>query len=464
MKIHFVGICGIGMSGLAQAFHSLGHEVSGSDREISPDGVNAGLISFFVKTGIRIFPQDGSFAERFRPDMIVYSTAIENDNPDFRASEGTMKIHRSEALRMLLEAHPDKLSIAVTGTSGKTTVSAWTADALCALGLDPAALIGGKAVKFACGGAPGNFRSGAGRFIVVEADESDKSILNYAPDFAVILNTGPDHYPVEEQNKVFAKFAESARKAVVCAAELLPRVASAVKRPVFSFGEGSSSASEKQFSLLDYSSPLSSGGRAFAKIATKDKIFDVQLPVPGHHNAINASTVMATLRAIGATGDHVRAIGAFSGVERRFRICGRTAAGALVIDDYAHNPDKIASCIRTAKELAAGRTFFVFQPHGYGPLGFMQDKLRDAVRDNLSGEDRFILLPVFYAGGTTSFKPRSEDVAANFANAGIRNCEFRSSRDDAEELLSSTRDGDVIVVAGARDESLSQWARRLAGA
>ncbi len=452
------------MSGIAQMFRHLRHEVAGSDREIAADGVNATLLSYLRKTGIKIFPQDASFIKDFRPDIVVYSSAIEKDNPDFKAAMNIKMIHRSEALRMLIENSPEMLSVAVTGTSGKTTVSAWIADTLDFLNYDPTALIGGKSAKFAKNAAPGNFRPGHGRFLIIEADESDKSILNYSPDYAVILNTGPDHYPVEEQNEVFAKFAKSAKKGVVCSEELLPMISKNTDMPIRYFGtrKNTKIKSADSVILLDYITAKKNKSRIAKAIVDANGVkLTVKLPLPGKHNALNACAVMATLSAIGINAEYKNAIESFSGIERRFNILGKTSAGAIVIDDYAHNPDKIKSSISTAKELSNGRLFFVFQPHGYGPLGFMQDKLGEAVKESLDKNDIFIFLPVFYAGGTSSFKPSSEEVVANFANSGIQNCEFRKSREELEELLKSAGDGDIIVVAGARDESLSLWAKKI---
>lgn len=467
MKIYFVGICGIGMSALAQAFAYLGHEIAGSDREISPDGVNAKLIYFLKKKSIKIFPQDGSFIKSFVPDMIVYSSAIENDNKDFVVSSEIKKIHRSEALKLFLNQNKDKISIAVTGTSGKTTVSAWMAESLFELGLDPCAIIGGRLAKFAKEGEmPGNFIPGRGRYIVFEADESDKSILNYSCDYAVILNTGTDHYPVEEQNTVFAKFSASAKQAVICNESLKDIISpSLLSQRIYTFGRGEKgTAVSKHIKLENYvSAQNSSDNRAHAKIKedSRGKIFDLRMPCLGEHNALNAASIIATLRAIGVEGEIFRAVSAFGGVQRRFNICGKNIKGCTIIDDYAHNPDKIENCIKTAKESCSGRLFFVFQPHGYRPFAFMLEELAERLKNCLGKNDIFILLPVFYAGGNTSFKPSSEEAAAIFAKNAI-NCRYFPDRDDVKTfLLENSEDKDICVIAGARDDTLSDWANSL---
>ena len=449
------------MSGLAQAFASIGWEVAGSDREISENGVNSALISQLKKGKIQIFPQNGSFIKYFIPDILVYSTAIEQDNPDLNVAEGIRKIHRSEALNIFSQNLFGKISIAVTGTSGKTTVSAWIAETLLRLKLSPTAIIGGNVVKFADNKSPGNFLSGNGKYFVFEADESDKSLINYFCDYAVILNTGPDHYSIDEQNEIFAKFASSAKKAVICNYSLKSKIASSLSVSVYTFGKNTVKR-DSHIQMLQYISPsFSDDGKAHALVKIRQNTLNITLPITGEHNAINASAVLSLLQALGINNNAITALEEFTGVRRRFNIVGKNKNGSLIVDDYAHNPDKIESCILTAKELCKGRLFFIFQPHGYRPLALMQDELKKRIKKVLSKNDIFIFLPVFYAGGTTSFNPKSQDVTAIFAKEGI-NCRFYERRIFAERfLINNSKEDDLIVVAGARDNTLSQWAIKL---
>ena len=468
-SVHFVGIGGIGMSGLAQMFLDLGYVVTGSDRALGhPE--NERIFAALRKCGAKLFPQDGSvYADGYAPDAIVYSTAIEEDNPDFKcAPEGTHRLHRSEALALGIGALRERFTIAVTGTCGKTTVSAWLADALDRLGGDPGMLSGGYVKRFRADGAAGNYRGGSGRDFVIEADESDKSLLNYVPDTALILNIGTDHYSREELAEVFLSFAKSARSCVVMELaafeEIGPERFPAEKITLLFSGDPGapvSCAGRPVFRLDSYRVADGSAWCAFNGLP------EIRLPMPGRHNAVNALAVHTVLTSRGYDPmDALKAVSEFGGVARRFDRAGIMANGAQVIDDYAHNVEKLASCIGAAQEIAqAGRVIAVFQPHGFAPLRFMREALAKALPSILRPSDEFIFLPVYYAGGTASFTPTSAEVAETCRNApgakagAIRDFDDRPACGDY--LEKTAKRGDVVIVAGARDESLSIWAKSL---
>ena len=213
-KVHFIGIGGIGMSGLAQMLKWLGCDVSGSDRDMDKPE-NSRIIGSLRNCGITLFPQDGSFISDGKPDTMIYSTAIENDNPDFKAGTDIPKVHRAAALASAITSMKGVTSVAVTGTCGKTTVTSWLAETLEKMGYDPAMLSGGLVNNFASAKFAGNFRPGKGKFFIYEADESDKSLLAFNPDFSLILNIGNDHYPINELADVFRKFIVSTSKGAV---------------------------------------------------------------------------------------------------------------------------------------------------------------------------------------------------------------------------------------------------------
>ena len=468
-KIHFVGIGGIGMSGLAQMFRDLGCVVTGSDRALGhPE--NERIFAALRKCGAKLYPQDGSvYADGYAPDAIVYSTAIEEDNPDFRcAPPGTRRLHRSKALSLGIGALRGRFTVAVTGTCGKTTVSAWLADALDRLGGDPGMLSGGYVKRFREDGAAGNYRGGSGRGFVIEADESDKSLLNYVPDAALILNIGTDHYSREELAEVFLKFSLSARSCVVMELaafkEIGPEKFPAGKMVLLFSGDPDAPVSCAGRSVLRLDSYRVADGSAWCSF---NGLPEIRLPMPGRHNALNALAVHTVLTSRGYDSmDALKAVSEFSGVARRFDRAGVMANGALVIDDYAHNVEKLASCIRAAQELAPeGRVVTVFQPHGFAPLRFMREALANALSDLLRPADEFIFLPVYYAGGTASFSPTSAEVAETCRNApGIDTGAIRDFDDRSEcerHLKTAVKRGDVVIVAGARDESLSIWAKSL---
>ncbi len=467
--IHFVGIGGIGMSGLAQMFRELGCTVTGSDRALGhPE--NERIFAALRKCGAKLYPQDGSvYADGYAPDAIVYSTAIEEDNPDFKcAPHSTRRLHRSEALSLGIGALRGRFTIAVTGTCGKTTVSAWLADALDRLGGDPGMLSGGYVKRFCEDGTAGNYRGGSGGDFVIEADESDKSLLNYVPDTALILNIGTDHYSREELAEVFLKFSLSARSCVVMELAVFQEIGAkkfpAGKMILLFSGDPDAPTSYEGRRVLRLDSYRVADGSAWCAFKGQPEI---RLPMPGRHNALNALAVHTVLTSRGYDPvDALKAVSEFGGVARRFDRAGIIANGAQVIDDYAHNVEKLASCIGAAQEIAPeGRVVTVFQPHGFAPLRFMREALGKALSSILRPADEFIFLPVYYAGGTASFSPTSAEVAETCRNAPGIKADAIKSFDDRSEceryLKTAVKRGDVVIVAGARDESLSIWAKSL---
>ena len=468
-SLHFVGIGGIGMSGLAQMFADLGCTVTGSDRALGhPE--NERIFASLRKCGAKLFPQDGSvYADGYAPDAIVFSTAIEEDNPDFRcAPEGTHRLHRSEALALGIGALQGRFTIAVTGTCGKTTVSAWLADALDRLGGDPGMLSGGYVKRFREGGAAGNYRGGFGQDFVIEADESDKSLLNYVPDTALILNIGTDHYSREELANVFLAFADSARSCAVMELEAFKEIGPdhfrSGKMIVLFSGDPGAPVSYAGRHVLRLDSYRVADGFAWCSF---NGLPEIRLPMPGRHNALNALAVHTVLISRGYDSmEALKAVSEFGGVARRFDRAGVMENGAQVIDDYAHNVEKLASCIGAAQELAPqGRVVTVFQPHGFAPLRFMQEALAKALPSVLRPADEFIFLPVYYAGGTASFSPTSGEVAEICRKAPGVKADAILVFDDRTaceaHLKTTVKSGDIAIIAGARDESLSIWAKSL---
>jgi UDP-N-acetylmuramate--alanine ligase len=455
---HLVGIGGIGMSGLAQLLRRLGRTVSGSDRAIdAPE--NAALFAALRAQGIQLFPQDGTFAVGGGADCLIYSTAIEEDNPDFLVAPSLPRIHRSTALAAAIGELDGMTTVAVTGSCGKTTVTAWLSAALVQLGLDPMMLCGGMAGESRDEHHPGNFRPGHGIF-VFEADESDKSLLAYHPDYALVLNLGTDHYPEEELVAVFRQFLAQTRRGAVLGADVAAALGNASPPPLPCrvFGEQAGNAETGSETLTVAYAPDPRLG-PLAKFADGD----LRLPVPGRHNALNAAAVRGMLGILGhAPAASLAAAAFFPGVHRRFEDHGRTLRGARVFDDYAHNVEKIAAAIALAGETVPGRVLAVFQPHGFGPLGFMREKLLPSMDLVLREGDAFIFLPVFYAGGSSSFTPTSAEVAEEYRRLGKRDYRYAGSRTEAAAALAEAGPDDAILILGARDNSLALWAEELA--
>lgn len=461
-SLHFVGIGGIGMSGLAQMAASLGCDVSGSDRALnSPE--NARIIDSLRAQGIKLLPQDGSRYKNGQPGAIVYSTAIEEDNPDFLNSDkNTPRIHRSEAMSLCIGKLKAKTSYSISGTCGKTSVSAWMAEALHNLGKNPGFISGGLVNAFSSKKTAGNYTKGSGEYFVIEADESDKSLLNYTSDASMVLNIGTDHYSKEELASVFRKFLKQTGRIGVIEDKAFEAVGT----------EGLEHLEMLLFST-DKNAPSSIKGRKVIRLdsyragndgvfASFDGLKEIRLQAPGFYNAANALAVYTGLLSLGFDSKSAReAVTGFRGVWRRFDYAGKTTSGAAVYDDYAHNVEKIISCLNAAKEICSGRLMALFQPHGFGPLGFMREELFAGMEKTLRKGDVFAFLPVYYAGGRTSFKPTSDEVADEYRKKAAAPENYRSFKDrkEAESFISAEcSSGDVIMVMGARDNSLSTWA------
>jgi len=460
-KVHFIGVGGIGMSGLAHMLADQGCIVSGSDRGVDQPE-NKRIFDALRAQGIKLFPQDGSYISE-RPDALVYSTAIEDDNPDFVVANGTVdKVHRSQALDTAIN-NCGKEIIAVTGSCGKTTVSAWLAESLCNAGIDTSFLSGGLVNRFRSESVAGNFKAGSSNYFVFEADESDKSLLNYSPDYSLVLNIGTDHYPKEELVEVFEQFLRQTKKGAVISREvqqmLNPECMKHLEVSVFDT-QASDIESRSEWQLLDYSVKDNQAQTTIRKADHEEEI--LTLPAPGIHTAANALAIYATISLLGESiRDLAGAVCDFHGVWRRFDYHG-TLCGANVYDDYAHNVEKIISSMNAAREITPGGVTVLFQPHGYGPLGFMRDELFKELEKSLSANDTFALMPVFYAGGTTSFKPQSDEVIEGYCSRGDKKYIYFESRAVAELYLNENITGhDTVIVMGARDNSLSDWAAQI---
>ena len=490
MKIHFIGIGGIGMSGLSAMYLAQGYEVSGSDRGADKPE-NQRILEPLRRQGIRIYPQDGSFYGAEQSDFVVYSSAIEDDNPDFKVLPDTVKkLHRSEALQKIILESSFGTTIAVSGSCGKSSVTAYLAETLLNCGVNVDCLNGAIIKRFQSPDNVGNFRKGDRSFFVFEADESDKSLVNYTPDYAIVLNMGTDHYSREELAKVFAVFINNAAIGAVVARsvyqEVLPYLDFPQKVSVFEDGDLQQGLYLSMYEVRDvqvggekqYGDKL--GDNAVLKaygLNNREEIrcrelfvgfsnmFELVMPLWGRHNALNALAIFGMLRLLKfKAGTILRGLREFSGVFRRFDFAGITAEGAYVYDDYAHNPEKLISCLKSARERSTNNIYMFFQPHGYGPLGFMRDELGRQLDAELRDNEYFLMAEPFYAGGTTSFKPESREVVADWQECLKKGKHFIyvPSREYLTQYLHDVLSvGDVVLICGARDNSLAEYAHSL---
>jgi UDP-N-acetylmuramate-alanine ligase len=439
-RFHYAGLAGSGMSALAQFQVMRGGSAGGSDRAFDR-GERAGARAQLERLGIQVAAQDGSGVEGAA--ALVVSTAVERGVPDYVAARrlGVPIVHRSELLARFVADHR---SIAVSGTSGKSTVVAMIFEILRGAGRDPSVITGGDMVLLQRQGLWGNAWAGRSDLLVVEADESDGSVVRYEPAVGVVLNLQRDHREMDEVAAMFRTFRAHARESFVAGeganlAELTQGAS------VFGLGEGAD--------VRGVEVALEPRGAAFTVAGVR-----LTLPVPGRHNVENALAAIAACRAVGVPLAEMAApLARFQGVARRFQSLG-TARGVEVVDDFAHNPAKLAAALATA-QARAGRVLAVYQPHGYGPTRFLWRDFVETFATALRPVDRLWMLEVFYAGGTATRDFSAADIAGEIAARGTV-AEFAPSREWlVERIAAEAREGDLVIVMGARDPSLTQLAK-----
>ncbi len=450
----FCGIGGSGMLPLASILRARGDKVAGSDRALDA-GRLAPKFDYLRSLGIPLFPQDGSgLAEGM---TLVTSGAVEETVPDVvRARElGLEHLTRPEMLARLLNAA--QRSVAVGGTSGKSTVTGMIGWILHACHLQPTVMNGAVMKNFASPASP--FASalvGDPELFVSEVDESDGSIALYHPTVAVLTNISLDHLAMEDLRALFGGFLARAGKAVINLDDPDTRILGEQLPPDKLIGYGFDSP---QAALVGRNLELGPDGVRFTILCGED-ICDVALPQPGRHNASNALAALASAHALGVQlRDGAAALARFEGLRRRLETVG-SAAGVTVIDDFAHNPDKIAASLATLTALP-GRLLILFQPHGYGPLAKMGEELADTFVRGMREGDRLYLPDPVYQGGTVD-RSRGSDWLAEAIRAGGGEAEHAPDRAAiGEALLREAAAGDRIVIMGARDDTLSEFAAEL---
>ncbi len=448
----FCGIGGSGMLPLAAIVHARGAAVAGSDRALDQGRIGA-KFAYLERQGIRLFPQDGSGVTS--PDQrLVTSAAVEETVPDVVAAArvGAARVTRPQLLAELFNAAAT--GIAVGGTSGKSTVTGMIGWILHALGRRPTVMNGAVMKNFAGADAPfASALAGDPDLFVSEVDESDGSIALYRPAVAVLTNVTLDHKSMDELRTLFRAFAGGAGAAVLNADD--PETAALARGlpTATTFGL----AAHAHFSAANIEeAPFAV---RFA-LRHDGREWPVALQVPGRHNLSNALAALAAVHAIGVNlGAAVEAIAGFTGLGRRFELVGE-AGGVSVIDDFGHNPDKIAATLRTLHAFP-GRLLVMFQPHGYGPLKVMGDALVRCFAEELAADDLLLMPDPVYFGGTVARDVGSAEIVADVRAAG-RHAEHVPDRAAlGERLVDLARPGDRIIVMGARDDTLSEFARAL---
>jgi len=449
----FCGIGGSGMLPLAMIVQARGGRIEGSDRS-RDQGRTPEKFAWLEAHGVTLHPQDGSGVTR-ADQTVVATGAIEDTVPDIGAARraGARIVTRPELLSQLFNAAP--ASIGVAGTSGKSTITGMIAWILHSAGREPTVMNGAVMKNFADADHP--FASaliGGPDLFVSEVDESDGSIARYDPTVAVVSNISLDHKSMEELRDLFGGFTGRAAKAVLNLdnVETQALAQSLPGDKVITFALGEESATLNAHDL----EPLPTGMR-FNLTELGGAPLPVVLNVPGAHNVANALAALGAVRAIGVPLDHaVAALETFAGIRRRMEVVGM-ANGVTVIDDFAHNPDKIAATLKTLHAFD-GRLLILFQPHGFGPLRLMKDEFIDGFAGLLRAEDVLLMPEPVYFGGTTDRSVGSEDIASGVRAAG-RTAEALPTREACgDRLVELAHPGDRIIVMGARDDTLSTFA------
>lgn len=452
----FCGIGGSGMLPLATILKGMGAEVAGSDRS-RDQGRTPEKFAWLEAQGFALFPQDGSGITS-ADQILVASAAIEDTVPEVvRARElGCPRMTRAELLAALFNAAPQ--GIAVGGTSGKSTVTGMLGWIMHQAGRDPTIMNGAVMKNFVSPDVPfASARVGKGPVFVSEVDESDGSIALYRPAVAVLLNVSLDHKGLDELRVLFGDFLAAAPRAAVNLDDPESAVLAARAREVVGFGI---EATDARISVDAWS------GSALGIVATvidreNSSSHELALAMPGRHNLANALAAIAGAAAAGVSvAEAVAALGSFTGMSRRFDVIGTSPSGVTVIDDFGHNPEKCRATLRTLKA-HPGRVIAFFQPHGYGPLRQMGHELALTFAHELGPEDVTILCDPVYFGGNVDRSEGSERIVRLIGDAGGR-AEYIPDREDCgRRIVELARPGDRVVVMGARDDTLTEFARDL---
>ncbi len=440
---HFVGVGGIGMSAIAQVLSEQGHTVSGSDRNYD-NQITPYVFSKLSSKGISLHPQDGSGVHE-NTDFVVVSSAIEEDNPDIKKARTLSKniIKRADLLAGMFNR---KYGIAIGGTNGKTTVSCMVSYILDYAGLSPTVIVGGFMKNYAANAHLGNAKTGASDIIAIEADESDGSIVQYTPHIAVITNVSKDHKTIEEISRLFVTFSENTGETLIVNADC-PRLSALELKHKHIITYGLSNPADiraEDITCRPFQSTFRANGVGFG------------INLPGVYNVSNALAAIAVARTLNISDTTTAAaLRQFKGVQRRMDVIGEVN-GVTIVDDYAHNPDKVVAAINAVR-LGCKRVIAVFQPHGYGPASFMKDELISAFIRILSPHDVLFMPEIYYAGGTASKNISSADIIRPVKESG-KNAFFIEKRDDIiPAIKSQIHAGDCILVMGARDNTLPEF-------
>jgi UDP-N-acetylmuramate--alanine ligase len=453
----FCGIGGSGMTPLALIIQAKGGRIEGSDRALD-QGRNGERFDFLRKRGVVLHAQDGSGIRR-ASQVLVTSAAVEETIPDVQGARrvGATVVTRAELLAQLF--NHATFSVGIAGTSGKSTTVGMIGWILHRVGKHPTIMNGADMKNFIDPGSP--FASalvGDGDIFVSEVDESDGSIALFKPRVAVVNNVSLDHKSLDELRILFRGFIASARTVVLNLDNAETSALAADLKPGQTVTYSLQAARADLFASAVAPAPT---GIAFqVKARDTGEAVTVELKVPGLHNVSNALAALCVAKVCGVglaeAASHLRE---FSGVRRRLEVVG-TANQITVIDDFAHNPDKIAATLQTLHAFP-GRLLLMFQPHGYGPIRLMKDALVDCFVRGLNDQDILVMPEPVYFGGTVDRSVGSHDIIREIERQGRKAFVFPDRKACGDGLVGLSRRGDRIVIMGARDDSLSHFAHEV---
>lgn len=436
-----MGIAGDGMSAIAQYLSGTGKNISGSDRQFSATKKNIRQGKLEAE-GIKCFPQDASGLTD-DIELVVISTAVEPTVLEYKTAveKGIPVLMRSDLLAVISTL---KKTIAVSGTSGKSTVTAMIYHIMNETGNNPSLITGAGLVSIQETGKIGNAVTGTGNYLIIEADESDGSLVKYKPEIGIILNIDKDHKELNELKELFSIFKNNSRTLIVNDSQ-----------------ERSKDFSEKISQDFGYSKDA-----GFKIDEFKQNGFQIEFTINnvpflvhqiGKHNAENVAAAVAACSLSGVSiVKCAEAIKSYKGIYRRHQIISQDN-GFTIIDDYAHNPAKLAASIR-ACQLPESRLIAWFQPHGFKPTKFLRSEFVKEISEALRPEDEIWMSEIYYAGGTADKSISAEDLINDIKLNSKKAIYVKNRKDFPVKIIDTLKSGDIILLTGARDPSLKDFA------
>ena len=444
----FIGIAGTGMSAIAQYLAGTGKQVSGSDRYFKEGEYNETRNKLEAED-IHCYLQNGDGIDD-KTDLIVVSTAIEDTVYEVQKAKrlNIPIIKRSELLALIAKS---RKTIAIGGTSGKSTVSAMLFDILEHAGLHPGIISGAGLISIIKKGKIGNAISGTGDWLVIEADESDGSIVQYHPEIGVLLNVDKDHKEIDVLMDVFTTFKNNSELFIVNRSHYLAKQLSQNDQNDFSSDETINAG----YIVSDF---IQNGLTISFKV--NGQPFSLQLL--GRHNMENALAAVTVAGQLGVSLQIcAEALKTYEGIYRRNQVLGNKR-GIWVIDDFAHNPVKCAAAIEACQPVAP-KVVAWFQPHGYGPTRFLRDDFVKEISKALRPQDEIWMSEIFYAGGTAEKNISANDLINDIRQTGKKAFFVENRNDFLSAVRSHLTDNCVLLLMGARDPSLEQFATQVWG-